>query len=71
MIWHGLPPALVWGLIPRLMGLLYVMAFGALGAAAVCSQSDLETLLSDVPHAADLPKECRFLESGPWAALAS
>ena len=37
------------------------------GAVAV-SQADLDDFLEDVPHAADLPKECRFLESGPWAA---
>ncbi|MDR3635105.1 MAG: CRISPR-associated helicase Cas3' [Isosphaeraceae bacterium] len=36
--------------------------------AEVVSQSQLEELLSDVPHAAVLPKDCRFIESGPWAA---
>ncbi len=30
MIWSGLPPELVWGLISRFVGVLYVLAFGAL-----------------------------------------
>ncbi len=30
MIWSGLAPELVWGLVPRFVGLLYVLAFGAL-----------------------------------------
>ncbi len=30
MTWSGLPPQLVWGLIPRFLGLLYVVAFGSL-----------------------------------------
>jgi hypothetical protein len=30
MIWSGLAPELVWGLLPRLIGLLYITAFGAL-----------------------------------------
>jgi CRISPR-associated endonuclease/helicase Cas3 len=34
----------------------------------VMSQSRLEDLLMAVPHAADLPRECGFIESGPWAA---
>jgi CRISPR-associated endonuclease/helicase Cas3 len=33
------------------------------------SQTKLEDLLADVPQAAELPKECRFLFSGPWAAM--
>jgi CRISPR-associated endonuclease/helicase Cas3 len=40
----------------------------ALTAAGTVSQSALEDLLEAVPHAADLPRECRFVESGPWAA---
>ena len=30
MSWSGLPPELVWGLIPRFVGLLYIIGFGAL-----------------------------------------
>ncbi|MDB4991321.1 MAG: symbB, partial [Myxococcaceae bacterium] len=30
MIWSGLAPELVWGLLPRFVGLLYIIAFGAL-----------------------------------------
>src|SRR5689334_1432109 len=30
MIWSGLDPMLVWGLIPRFVGVLYLFAFGAL-----------------------------------------
>jgi hypothetical protein len=30
MVWSGLPAELVWGLIPRMMGVLYVVAFGSL-----------------------------------------
>jgi hypothetical protein len=37
-------------------------------SAGVVSQSKLEDLLEDLPHSADLPRECRFIESGPWAA---
>ena len=37
--------------------------------AGRCSQSKLEDLLTDVPQTAELPKECRFLQSGPWAAM--
>ena len=37
--------------------------------AGWCSQSKLEDLLTDVPQAAELPKECRFLQSGPWASM--
>jgi CRISPR-associated endonuclease/helicase Cas3 len=40
----------------------------ALASAGVVSQSALEDLLESVPHAADLPRECRFIEGGPWAA---
>jgi CRISPR-associated endonuclease/helicase Cas3 len=32
------------------------------------SQSQLEVFLTDVPQAGELPKECRFIVSGPWAA---
>ena len=39
-----------------------------LKSKGTATQSDLEELLSDVPQAAELPKECRFIESGPWAA---
>jgi CRISPR-associated endonuclease/helicase Cas3 len=49
--------------------LLGVDAFvAALATAGLVSQSDLECLLEVVPHVADLPRECRFVESGPWAA---
>src|ERR1700712_2007349 len=30
MIWSGLAPELVWGLLPRFVGILYIIAFGAL-----------------------------------------
>lgn len=30
MTWNGLPPELVWGLLPRFVGVLYVLAFAAL-----------------------------------------
>jgi hypothetical protein len=30
MLWSGLDPQLVWGLIPRFIGVLYIVAFGAL-----------------------------------------
>jgi CRISPR-associated endonuclease/helicase Cas3 len=39
-----------------------------LKSKGIARQSDLEDLLADVPQAAELPKECRFIESGPWAA---
>ncbi|MET0342607.1 MAG: lipase maturation factor family protein [Polyangiales bacterium] len=35
MIWSGLDPMLVWGLIPRFVGVLYVFAFGALAPQLV------------------------------------
>ena len=31
------------------------------------SQQDLEKALAEAPQSADLPKSCRFLDSGPWA----
>jgi hypothetical protein len=30
MLWSGLPPELVWGLIPRFVGVMYMIGFGAL-----------------------------------------
>ena len=35
MNWSGLAPELVWGLLPRFVGLLYVIAFGALSPQLV------------------------------------
>jgi lipase maturation factor 1 len=35
MNWNGLAPELVWGLLPRLVGVLYVVAFGALSSQLV------------------------------------
>lgn len=35
MIWSGLAPELVWGLLPRLVGVLYIVAFGALAPQLV------------------------------------
>ncbi len=32
------------------------------------SQMDLEAALGEAPQPAELPKACRFLDSGPWAA---
>jgi CRISPR-associated endonuclease/helicase Cas3 len=47
-----------------------VMDFVAmLGREGNVSQSRLEELLAGVPQAAELPKECRFIFSGPWAAM--
>ncbi|MHC5539225.1 hypothetical protein ACYOEI_13490, partial [Singulisphaera rosea] len=40
----------------------------ALVAEGDVSQSRLEELLAMVPHTGELPKDCRFIESGPWAA---
>ncbi len=37
-------------------------------SAGWVSQADLEDRLAEVPHIGDLPKECRFVESGPWAS---
>ncbi len=37
-------------------------------SAKVVSQSDLEDFLGGLPHTAELPRECRFIESGPWAS---
>ncbi|MGO9919295.1 MAG: CRISPR-associated helicase Cas3' [Isosphaeraceae bacterium] len=50
--------------------MLGVVEFVAgLRRAGTASQSKLEDLLADVPQAAELPKECRFIHSGPWAAM--
>jgi CRISPR-associated endonuclease/helicase Cas3 len=37
-------------------------------ARRLASQSDLEDLLTDIAQPAELPRECRFFHSGPWAA---